>query len=191
MILNSVTLFLLYTHKKYCFLHNLTSFFSSFFNSDNKFLWPSGHSGGFSHLSTSRCCSTKLYPFKLITGRHQQWCQMLLHKPVVSQHGHYSIRQTAFSTWYGKKQHRQKTCFSAIQSENNTLALSPVCLRSICECVCGYLCPTLFNFSTLGHTSLCELPPEPWNQSLAIWYHCGFTVVLKCPRPNMSSGKPT
>lgn len=61
------------------------------------------------------------------------------------------------------------------------------CLRSICECVCGCLCATLFDFSTLWpHVPLriASLAAKPKPGKLAS--RSGIMVELKCPRPEMS-----
>lgn len=146
----------------------------------NSSAWPSGHPGGVSHLSTSRCCSTKLFPSKLSTGRHQQRRQMLLHKPAVSQCGLYKIKQAALSTWYG-----DLLLWHTVKK--TALALGLVCLRSICQCVCGCLCATLFDFSTLwphvpqriASLAAKPKPSKPASRS-------GIMVELKCPTPKMS-----
>lgn len=113
---------------------------------------------------------------------------MLLHKPAVSQCGLYKIKQTAFSTWYGTKRERENKRLAALAYGRKTaLALGPVCVRSICECVCGCLCATLFDFSTLWpHVPLriASLAAKPKPGKLAS--RSGIMVELKCPRPKMS-----
>lgn len=116
----------------------------------NSFARPSGHSGGVSHLSASRCCSTKLFPSKLSTGRHQQWRQMLLHKAAASQRGHYSIKQAAFSTCYGKKRERTKTRCSGIWSENSIGAWSGLFAHYMRVCLWTFVCNFVWLFHPLA-----------------------------------------
>lgn len=113
---------------------------------------PSGHPGGVSHLSTSRCCSTKLFPSKLSTGRHQQWLQMLLHKPAASQCGLYKIKQTAFSTWYGTKRERENKRLAALAYGRKTaLALGPVLFAQYMRvCLWMFVCNFVWLFHPLA-----------------------------------------
>lgn len=152
MIWNSATVFLFcctLTKTLTVFFIIRFFFFSFLIAIVNSFARPSGHSGGASHLSTSRCCSPKLFPSKLSTGRHQQWRQMLLHKPAASQRGHYSIKQTALSTWYGngKKQKRKKTRCSGLRSENSVGTGSGLFAQYMRVCLWTFVC----NFAWLFH----------------------------------------
>lgn len=119
--------------------------------------WPSGHPGGGSHLSISRCCPGRLFWSNVLPGRNMRWRQMLLHKPVSSQCGFYNIKQTAFLSQCTVSLRRKPHCTGT--RCDTAWAVGLALNVFVHEWVCGRrfhpspTCPSAY------------LPPSLWNQS--------------------------
>lgn len=127
-------------------------------------LRPSGHPGGGSHLSISRCCPGQLFWSNVRPGRHLRWRQMLLHKPAGSQCGFCNIKQTAFLSRCSVSLQRKPHCAGTRCGTAWAVGLA----LNMFVYAWVWMCATTIQHLTLPpftHMPLCSLPPSLWNQS--------------------------